>query len=188
MDGQTSETFGSDRFLFAHAFAQWARGGQHAFEQGFATVKEVGSRQTYFMRCWWRIVKLGLNLSFLSESSIWIFEFATTITSCKPTCSHLLVPSLESPPKGIVSIPRLSEDSPRFFLRGFLSALLEPKSEDAKTNRNHQHENKPSEHSHVHPPFLLLKPSGNVSSSCPRLSVTWRKSRWLSRRLSQATC
>src|SRR5215467_7624771 len=54
---------------------------------------------------------------------------------CELTCSHLLVPSMESPPRGIVAIPILSEDSPRFFLRGFLSALLEPESQDAKTNQ-----------------------------------------------------
>src|SRR5437588_6106948 len=74
------------------------------------------------------------------------------------TCTQLLVPSLESSPKGIVAI--LIEDSPRFFLRCFLSDLLEPESQDANPKQNHHHENKPYEHVRVYPPFLLLKPCG----------------------------
>ena len=104
-----------------------------------------------------------LALSSASESEVPRASFRSCpskLTSGELTCSHLLVPSLESPPRGIVAIPILSEDSPRFFLRGFLSALLEPESQDAKTNQNHQHENKQSEHGRVHPPFLQLKPCG----------------------------
>jgi hypothetical protein len=82
---------------------------------------------------------------------------ASKLTYCELTCSQL-VPSLESSPKGIV--PILIEDSPRFFLRCFLSDPLEPESQDAKTNQNHHHENKPYEHVRVYPPFLLLKACG----------------------------
>ena len=101
---------------------------------------------------------LAISSASESEVSASFLSCPSKLTSCELTCSHLLVPSLESPPRGIVAIPIPSEDSPRFFLRGFLSALLEPESQDAKTNQNHQHEYKPSEHGRVHPPFLLLKP------------------------------
>ena len=55
-------------------------------------------------------------------------------------------------------MPILAEYSLRFFLRCFLSDPLLPESQDTKTNQNHYHDNKPSEHVRVYPPFLLLKP------------------------------
>ena len=68
-------------------------------------------------------------------------------------------------------MPILAEYSLRFFLRCFLSDPLLPESQDTKTNQNHYHDNKPSEHVRVYPPFLLLKPCGEtsdliLSSSC----------------------